>query len=572
MSHSLARLSIRYVTCLAAAAITGCQDVAAPNGPVSIVHPDLDWSAPASGSASVTVESRYGSGTTYLWDRNLVYPAQTVIRVDVSGYVAQSSRFPLTTSSHLGPGGNASIGVWYPGNYYLPYTVNGDPAAQSARIYITMGAGSQIGSVGRAGYGNDTHPGTLGTDGSTVWCGPPYTTDYCYTYSGGSSFTITPLASTLDVRLDSGIVNPGNSASVTISASPTQVEGYTMGVLVDSIKWWPDPVSSHGIPSEASNNACTSITSTPPIKCTRTIMGSGTFHVVAHVNGKVSTQDAHVAIRDKTLSLTASPNAVHSPFQPVTFTPRWADGYAVQVKTWAWVADTTDDETVPCASGMAVCITGIWHSGTMIVTVTRDGADSTARAHVTVSLCATGNAVVDDPTVRDAMWRSWSKSGAETGAAPEDRRENLFAVYERSNGVRYVVDLPVTNQTACGVDLSIASLQTGDVLIALVHPHPVPYHSYWPDNCGADYAGQRYEEPLIPGFRSTGAGRASIPDWETSRDVHKPGVIVDFEQVTVINGKDAVFLPLGNHTFIKNGNDPSIRADIPRNANSCPTH
>lgn len=66
------------------------------------------------------------------------------------------------------------VGVWYPNNYYVPFTLPGDPKASTAKMYITLNPRAQIGTFGRGGYGNNTHAGTIGTDGSTVWCGPPY--------------------------------------------------------------------------------------------------------------------------------------------------------------------------------------------------------------------------------------------------------------------------------------------------------------------------------------------------------------------------------------------------------------
>ena len=455
------------------------------------------------------------------------------------------------------------VGVWYPNNYYVPFTLPGDPKASTAKMYITLNPRAQIGTFGRGGYGNNTHAGTIGTDGSTVWCGPPYTTDYCYEYSGGSSFTVTPLASSLHVELDSSIVDAGHSVKLTITASPDQVEGNAMPVGVDSVGWTPDSGST----GATAYGGCTTSPG-PPITCSRPITQSGTLHVIAHVNGSRKTSDHHVAVRNRTLTLTASPTSVNRGTDLVTFTPQWADGYPITVKNWEWVPDSSMSLSDGDCGSLPVCRTHIRQKGTVWVTVIRDGAEYRASARVDFAPCQTGNSLLDTPGVRQAIWRVWDESGAER-LPPSDRREIFYAVYRYDDGS--TAEFPIQGTpTPCegGEIVPPPKVWNGGQLIATVHPHVIPYGDAYPSNCSPFFSGGSYRTGAFQ--ERLGMGRASGADWRTPFELGVPSIIVDFDQFTIADGTSGKFFPLGDGDYaVTNAGSDHRRTDMPRTNGGC---
>ena len=215
----------------------------------------------------------------------------------------------------------------------------------------------------------------------------------CYRASGSRTFTITPLPADLSVTPESTSVSPGSTPYVDFRGSPMYLhiahaagDSVQTPFVYDSSSWVPDSVGAGGEGSEtaiyaAGNGAC-QFNYGPG--CRRHIIGSGTFSFAAFVNGMWKKKSTHISA--PYLKLTVNPAGVRTG-DSATFTPSWSDNVAVttgNVSAWSWTADAQPGATSPCAAHVTPCKTKIQESGTMKVSVTRNGVTRTATVHVIV--------------------------------------------------------------------------------------------------------------------------------------------------------------------------------------------
>lgn len=182
------------------------------------------------------------------------------------------------------------------------------------------------------------------------------------------------------VTVDSGGVpiEPGSSVTFRIRPSVATLGGLATPYQLDTASWVPDPDSAGGIASEARyTGACTG-----GVDCVRTIGGSGTIRLVAHVNGKGFEASYHIST--PLLSLGASPEQFDAG-DSVTFTPKWSDEApitGVQVVGWQWTPGALPATTTGCGAGTATCGRRVYQSGEMTVAAVRGGITHSAKVHV----------------------------------------------------------------------------------------------------------------------------------------------------------------------------------------------
>jgi hypothetical protein len=226
-----------------------------------------------------------------------------------------------------------------------------------------------------------------------VWnpgCGPTW--NQCYLYCGGwyppscfqfagdaGAVNIERLEASMVVTVDSGGVPIAPGAQVTFAVRPnvTTLAGFSVPYQLDTAAWVPDPDSLGGEASElAVTGACSGGTD-----CRRTMNGSGTIRLVAHVNGKGFEYTQHFAM--PVLTLRPLPEEFDKG-DSVIFTPAWSDNTSIlagQVSGWTWAPDTGGVST-PCAAGTLPCGKRISAPGQMSVTVSRGGVSRSTKVHV----------------------------------------------------------------------------------------------------------------------------------------------------------------------------------------------
>jgi len=243
-----------------------------PNEPNFDIAASLDQITATTSSPSIWNGAETNANSSPI----ATFPTATWYRVQADGRITMTPdpRFmPGQPTRTYGPSGYARFTWSYQG--INTTNVLGNPAGDSsATIYVQM-SGS-LASADRPGVG------TVSWNG---YCGVGYS-DPCGDYSGPpTTFTFTRLDAELTLAADSTSVAPGSTVTFTYAASPTQVEGHAMPVVLDSVSWVPDSSGDGAEQTEqsfhGSGNACNASTQT----CTRHIIGSGTFTLIAWVNG-----------------------------------------------------------------------------------------------------------------------------------------------------------------------------------------------------------------------------------------------------------------------------------------------
>jgi hypothetical protein len=306
-----------------------------------------------------------------------VYPHRTWVKAVASGgVVTYNPTYPPGVAGGvqtIGLGDNVALSVYY-GSYGGNYLFSTNPQY----IYFPGGP-SEVTGFSR---NPNAAPAVTGiVDGQFYDCGPTKPT-LCATYSGNpGTLTLTRLDASLHFVADSTTAAPGSVVTISALASPSTVEGQTMLVDVDSLKWTPDPVSSGGDSTDLAADCWGN-------PCQRTMRGAGTMFVVAYVNGK--RQEGSVHIGSPVFQVTANPAAVKTGGS-VTFTAAWSDGHTItsgEFVDWQWMPDVAPGTTQVCPNWQSPspnpCTKPVMESGSMRIHVRRGGINKYASAHATV--------------------------------------------------------------------------------------------------------------------------------------------------------------------------------------------
>lgn len=375
-----ARRLVIIVTMVACVAFVACRDLfVAPHQdqhaqtPVELKPGDANTTvypkeSPATVTMNLVINDTDGSGGVPSGWQAPTYPFTTIVKAVAAGTITRTPLSGLGSSvTTYGPVGATGL-AWTWGGLN---TVNFNDADTK---YVTF----QYQSAGVIGSSvNYPREWEQNFGPNHIWCG---LTGYplCATFSGSRTITLTRLESSLNLVADSTNVAPGSTVTFTAKANPAVVEGQTIPVQVDSADWKPD-----GPPAgEAYDSTMSCGFGLRGYTCQRHIIGSGTFHVVAYVNGK--RQEGSVHITTPSLTLTANPVAVHAGAN-VTFTPLWSDGRSTvpDMWQWTWTADHPPGHTF-CGYTEDPCTKPVQETGTMKVWVRRNTVDRFATARVVV--------------------------------------------------------------------------------------------------------------------------------------------------------------------------------------------
>jgi hypothetical protein len=326
--------------------------------------------SPATITIPITISDTNGKGDSPSFT-SPVFTFTTVMKAVADGNVTRTPNFSgITGPTTYGPVGNTGM-AWLDG-----YNVgNGIGFNDSATTYPRFMHGSRGLSASSTNYGAESEQ-NFGPN--HVTCGPQYFAPLCATFSGSRTITLTRLDASLDFVADSTNVAPGSVVTFTAKANPAVVNGQTMPVEVDSADWKPD-APPYG---EAYDSTMSCGFGSLGYTCQRRIIGSGTMHVVAYVNGK--RQEGSVHITTPALTLTATPAYIKMG-QNVTFTPQWSDGRSTvpDMWYWTWTADHPPGNT-GCGYWEDPCTKPVLETGTMKVQLRRNGVDRYATTRVVV--------------------------------------------------------------------------------------------------------------------------------------------------------------------------------------------
>lgn len=324
---------------------------------------------------------------------------------------------------------------------------------------------------------------------------------------------------------DSSEVWPNSLVTFTVQGSPDQVAGHTVDIY--RIKWtWVSGTQSTHVASCDNLRICQYRPSAP-----------GTMQVEGDYNGNgLRTDDVEVEIRRHGLELQADPNPVMQGSPITYFVTVTGDSAAQAVVSnfrWEWTPDDLLTSPPPsCGSSPWVCATLQNHSGTMKVTATVDGADTSATTRVDV-WCLLNEYPLDDPRVRKLMDDAWRSSGPSLPSG--QRRERMGHVWRDYGTGDLITELRVRNSTGteggvsyradtpCSTDPT--ALDRGHRLLSM-HPHPFVLGDPVPwQDCGID--------PPDPGYQWTTGRGPSDDDFESARQREVPGLAFD---------RDAIYL------------------------------
>lgn len=483
----LTRVGRRAALCAAGASvavIAACSDdVSGPKAPhVRALTPGSRASAtvesPASLTIPLTISDTNGKGDSRSFT-SPVFTFTTVMKAVAEGNVTRTPNYSgIAGPTTYGPVGNTAM-AWLDGLN----VGNGAGFSDSATTYVRFANGSHGLSASATNYGAESEQ-NFGPDHIT--CGPQYAAPLCATFSGSRSITLTRLESSLNLIADSTNVAPGSVVRFTATANPAVVDGQTIPVEVDSSSWTPD-----GRPYGEPNDTVSSCGfGARGYTCTRLIVGSGTFHVVAYVNGK--RQEGSVHITTPALTLNATPRSVKKG-DSVTFAPVWSDGHSAdpEVWSWTWTPDVPPAQTPGCGWWEHPCRKPVQESGMMKVQVRRNGVDRYATVHVYVLPCLTADSILDNTPIRQAMKVLIAASGPElppgdgiaNGDSVGNKREHAGWIFRTVTGEYYFEEDTAVQSNAlaneCYVKETNSTLhrhQSSDVVVAHVHTHPT--HKY----------------------------------------------------------------------------------------------
>jgi hypothetical protein len=219
----------------------------------------------------------------------------------------------------------------------------------------------------------------------------------CVKYTGDAgTVQIERMPASMTYTVDSGgaPIMTGSSVTFKVRASTDTMGGNITPVVIDTAAWTPDPDSTGGDYTEKkTTGACTvANVATGGKNCTRTMIGSGTIRIVAHINGKGYELTHHLVVSDAFVKLTPPLDSVF-PFAAPTldstrFTASMSDGSAVNIvyPRWVFTADVGAGTTsFNCAFPIKnPCAVAVRDNGYMSVTVLYKGVEKHARARVTL--------------------------------------------------------------------------------------------------------------------------------------------------------------------------------------------
>lgn len=434
-----------------------------------------------------------------------VYPHRTVVKAVASGGIVTFN--PISTDlgqpQTIGQGDNTALSVYYAfDGDVLKFGVN--------PRYFSFPSGTRVTGFGRNPNAAPAFTGVV--NGHFYDCGPSKPT-LCATYSGNAgALTLTRLDAELHFVADSTTAAPGSVVTISALASPSIVDGQSMPVDVDSLKWTPDPVSDGG----DSTDLAVDCWGNP---CHRTMKGGGTMFVVAYVNGKRQTGSVHIG--SPILRVIGLPIAVKTGHS-ATFTASWSDGHTItsgEFVDWHWTADVPPGQTQVCPNWQAPspnpCTKPVMESGSMRIHVRRNGIEKYASAHVVVftdfKLVADHSSVYPGDTVTytplydgvPGVAERWTWLPADTASADTQRCTDGTSQCRRPMVVTgrmwaYTSSTPNTGDSASAdvtvamptVTLSVDRSEVGDgdtaVFTATITPARPWYHAVsWTWNAGA---------------------------------------------------------------------------------------
>lgn len=497
-------------------AVAACEQatIVQPEFRSTLPPPQLSVNHPQGETITLSnVDTLYGGASDTTSQQKQV-PHVTIMKVTGSYTVSVTkNRYPVSDPSPAvlyarhGLGITVKSGSNVASNLAFPGTTDG-----ALTMFVTLDRNARISRAFHAGGTNGAQSGTWPSDGTPWQCGTQYS-DPCYKYVGtGGSVSIMPLEGTLVLKADSTTVSIGSTVKFTIDSSV--VEGKSLGIEVDTVKWIPDAESEGGEYTEA-RAAYACAFSGWPLSCSKQILGSGTLEVVAHVNGFRKVQSKHIKVKEGQLILTADKNSI-AKGETVEFKASWSDGHLpIQIDQWKFVPDTTPDVTGACASTFNPCKRAILQNGSMTVTVLRNNVKRTARARVNIVPCPTYDSILDHPKLRKAI-DSLFKLADVNGANPKERWMEAFD----SLGTTVVRIAPVNpNYDDLCNAFKYPDLQGPGRKVASFHIHPVapldPLHCPGKD----------------PGVASDKFGGPSEQDWQSRRGQTVPEYIINPKQI-----------------------------------------
>ncbi len=252
-------------------------------------------------------------------------------------------------------------------------------------------------------------------------CGGLYVVP-CYTFAGGHTVTITPIADQLQVEADTNVVAPGREVKFTASTgdgTPFQVREW---IWVEDP---PPPADEDSVPSPgddetegtsaARGGASEALIAgdgggddTGPVEqvvcgteatCGHAPQRSGTMYVRAVVGGVVQQASVGVEVDDsgsgsgpgKRLVVTCEPSVISRGGSVLCHAKDGAGEAGVEVLEWFWTSDTAPDTTGPrteaCTAAGPICETQVYESGTMFARALVEGVVEAAGARVQVAGC-----------------------------------------------------------------------------------------------------------------------------------------------------------------------------------------
>lgn len=454
-----------------------------------------DWNAPNSVTAQLTANVYNGGGET---DSPLgQYPTETIVNVVASGFVVQHDNFNYYPDWNFGPGGRTNAppqvavvvvrtdGTSYP--VVFPFNNNQDTDS----LTIDLKAGYSIQKVGRDPVTSGLRRWPWYINNQYVYC-DTWTNPPCYTFSGGHTIQITPIAASFWASADSSDYAIGSTAMIKMTITPATINvggtATATPVQIDSSMWAPAADSLGGDAADTVPlNACINARHIgADYACDHAVNGAGTLTIIGHANGTRQVQRVQIKVRNPALLLTANPAALSKAGDTVTFTPRWSDGAPItSVVGWSWQPDTLPSLMGPaCGTSDVTCLRAVPQVGTMFVTVSRDGRQRTARVHVAIVPCPFNNPFLDDPAVRAGFADLWNSSNAGNSDTTSRREKRIFFYSDNRGRYSYQLSYSTGNNTPCkALGETEPAPPVGTIRVADGHDHPFQNQDSLPSNC-----------------------------------------------------------------------------------------
>jgi hypothetical protein len=196
------------------------------------------------------------------------------------------------------------------------------------------------------------------------------------------------------------------------------------------------------------------------------------YHVPAYKMSGHQTISVTRLEDDVTLTAVASTGAKG---RSVTFTavPATPGGGVV---AWTWTPDSGSAQTVACSGSENPCITAVYESGTMDVEYYVQSVDlyRHAKAHVTAVDCPTGDSLLDEPVIRQALLAALTASNPDSAPGSGYRHEEGGNIWRLPDGTYTITRFADPSPTECHVqfDISPTPPVAGAIRVSLFHTHP----------------------------------------------------------------------------------------------------